>query len=265
MKRFPLYLTLITILGLTLRIIFLQTRGSFWFDELFTLELAKLPFLEMFKLASQDTNPPLWTIIMWPWVHIVPHTEWLIRLPALFFGTLTIPFIGYMGKKLSDKKVGILAATFTAISPPLIYFSTEARMYALLVFLTVFSSWLLLLYLYDQKLWAKILYPISIFLLMMTHVYGIILIVALYIWGATKNALFKERETFTLGKPLQNWHISHALLVIIFSTFNNLSNENCEGSIANTLIFSLARILVYLSNSSFFIPAKSTSMTFFCA
>ncbi|MEK7084284.1 MAG: glycosyltransferase family 39 protein, partial [Patescibacteria group bacterium] len=140
MKRFSLYLSLITLLGLIPRIILLVRRGSFWFDEIFTLELAKLPFGEMLALASRDTNPPLWTILMWPWVHLLPHAEWIVRIPALLLGILLIPLIGLLGRALLNDRTGLIAAFFVALSPPLIYFSTEARMYALFITLTVAAA-----------------------------------------------------------------------------------------------------------------------------
>lgn len=192
MRKFRFWLLTITLLGLLPRVMLLITRGSFWFDEVFTLELARLPFWEMLRLASADTNPPLWTILMWPWVHLFPHTEWIVRIPALVLGTLTVPLVGLLGKRIASERVGLIAAVIIALSPTLIYFSTEARMYALFVFLSVLAGYLL----------TKRGYTLAAFLLLFTHTYAILPVIGFYVWG-----LIELPKT-----NYKKWHITHAIL-----------------------------------------------------
>ena len=199
MSRFPLWLSVITLLALIPRAIFLFTRGSFWFDELFTLELAKLPFLEAVRLASQDTNPPLWTIIMWPWVHLLPHAEWMVRLPALALGVAAVPLVGLLGKKLANPAAGLIAALLVAASPTIIYFSTEARMYALFVFLTLLTCYFLI----TERRRA---YYASLFLLLGAHLYAVIPAFAFYLWGSL--TIKKEKRW--------RWHCTHFVLIAIW-------------------------------------------------
>ena len=193
MRHFRLSLTLITLLALMPRVILIFTRGSFWFDEVFTLELAKLPFGEMFQMASQDTNPPLWTMLMWPWVHLFPHTEWIVRIPAVILGTATVPLAGLLGKRVASERVGLISATITALSPTLIYFSTEARMYALFVFLSVLAAYLI----------QKRAYAFVALLLLATHTYGLLPVIGFYVRGLIE-----------LPKTMhKKWHLTHAGLV----------------------------------------------------
>ncbi len=204
MKRFSLYLSLITILGAIPRIILLMRRGSFWFDELFTLELAKLPFGEMLALATRDTNPPLWTIIMWPWAHLLPHDEWIVRILALVLGTLLIPLIGLLGRACGRDRAGLIAALFVAISPPLIYFSTEARMYALFTILTVAVALTATHVIKNPSRAALAIYTVTSTFLAASHLYAIIPLATQYLTGLM---LLPQ-------KTKKTWHILHGGLIL---------------------------------------------------
>lgn len=220
MRRFHSYLILITLLALVPRLIFLTTRGSFWFDELFTLELTKLPFLEMLRLASQDTNPPLWTIIMWPWAHLLPHTEWVVRLPALTLGVATIPLVGLLGKKLTNPAAGLIAAAFVAASPTLIYFSTEARMYALFVFLTVLTGYLLIAR-------RQLPYLISLIALLASHLYAIIPAFAFCLYAILTCEKQQRRKSYC----------THFVLIALWALWLVWSYASKAGDIASNSWF----------------------------
>ena len=59
-----------------------------------------------------------------------------VRLPSLIAGTLVIPALYELGRELYDRRTGLIAAAFGAVSPLLIWYSQEARMYA---FVTLFG------------------------------------------------------------------------------------------------------------------------------
>ena len=63
----------------------------------------------------------------------------VIRLPALLFGTASIPLIYFVCKKLGGG--GYLAALIIAVHPYCILFSTNARGYSAIVFLPYCFCW----------------------------------------------------------------------------------------------------------------------------
>lgn len=157
-----------------------------------------MPFEHALGIAATDTFPPLSTIIMWPWVRLFGDGEIMTRLPALLLGAASIYLIGLLGKQWFEPKVGLLAASFLATSRIGIYFSTEARQYALFLFLTLLT-W----YFFTQK--NKKRYFLSGLLLLMSHTYAIFPLAFTYIWGIPEN---KDKR-----KP---WHLKHGVLTILY-------------------------------------------------
>ncbi len=200
-KKFRLYLCLITAAGIIPRVFLLRSRGSFWFDEVFSLKVAQLPFLQALSIAGADTFPPLHTLLMWPWIRIFGDTEIATRIPALILGISSIYLLGLLAKQWLGPRAGLLAATLLAVSRFGIYFSTEARQYALYLFLTLLT-W----YFFTKK--NKRSYFISSFLLLASHTYAIFPLAFTYVWGIPEER--KKR------KP---WHIKHGILTLIYTAW----------------------------------------------
>jgi 4-amino-4-deoxy-L-arabinose transferase-like glycosyltransferase len=64
-----------------------------------------------------------------------------VRLSSLVLGTLTVPLLYYVGRRLfaAGASVGLLAATLLALSPEAVEWGGRARMYALLQFLVLLA------------------------------------------------------------------------------------------------------------------------------
>lgn len=121
----------IIVLGLALRIISLDQ--SLWLDEAINvLATQKFSFLGMItEYAKADFHPPLFFIILWIWTKLFGIGEQIVRIPSVIFGVATIYIIFLLGQKLYSKTLGLISALLLAINPLHIYYSQEARMYAL--------------------------------------------------------------------------------------------------------------------------------------
>jgi len=121
----------IFVLGTILRLISLNQ--SLWLDEAINVMAANsYSFFEMItQYAIADFHPPGWFIILWLWGKLFGYSEIAVRLPSVIFGVLTIYSVYLIGKKIVSQKLGLMAALLFAINPLHIYYSQEARMYAL--------------------------------------------------------------------------------------------------------------------------------------
>ncbi len=121
-------------------------RGSFWYDEVVTIRLARTanPSALLRLMSEIDASrAPLHPLILQGWVRLFGPSEFSARLLSALAGVLTVGAVYALGRRLFDRRTALLASWLVAISPLLVIYSRETRMYALLVLLTT-VGWLLL-------------------------------------------------------------------------------------------------------------------------
>lgn len=122
-------LAVVTVLGAGLR---LYPLRSVWLDEAISVAQARLPYGQMLQqLLTNDLHPPLWGSLLWLDVRLLGYGPLAIRFPSLLAGTASIPLIYLLGRELYDRRAGMVAAVFMAVAPLGVWYSGEARMYAL--------------------------------------------------------------------------------------------------------------------------------------
>ncbi len=127
----PFLLLAIVVLGGALRFYQIGSKGL-WLDEAFSVWLGWQPIGEMLAwLLRIDQHPPLYYALLHFWMALGDDAATVRALSALL-GTLTIPVIFLLGRRLADEKVGLLAALILAASPFHVRFAQETRMYTLL-------------------------------------------------------------------------------------------------------------------------------------
>lgn len=113
---------------------------SFWYDESFTVVLVRHSPGQMLGLLPRtELTPPLYYLVAWPWARIFGYGEAGLRSLSAVAGVATIPAIYGAAAKLISRRVGVCAAAITACSPSLVWYSQEARSYALLILLATLS------------------------------------------------------------------------------------------------------------------------------
>jgi mannosyltransferase len=130
----------LTAAGAAIRFVPLGVQ-SFHHDEVITI-MRVIPgsFGHMLhEVKASESNPPLYYVLAWGWAKEFGRTEWGIRSLSALFGALTVP-LGYpIGRQLASRRVGLILTGLLAFNPMLIWYSQEARSYALLVFFGALS------------------------------------------------------------------------------------------------------------------------------
>jgi uncharacterized membrane protein len=164
----------LTLVGLALRLA--VTRGI-WLDEAISIHQASLSLHDMFRtLYYGDRQPPLHDLVLWLTIRAFGHGEFAVRLPSVIAGTLVIPVLYELGRELYDRRTGLLAAAFAAVSPLLVWYSQEVRMYE---FVALFGLLALLTQLRAIRNgtmlnWAA--YILATAALLWSHYFGLVLI-----------------------------------------------------------------------------------------
>jgi mannosyltransferase len=108
---------------------------SFHHDEVITVSRVISGNFEhmLHAVKRSESNPPLYYVLAWGWAKAFGSDEVGIRSLSALLGTLTVPLVYAIGAELSSRRAGLIAAALVAVNPMLIWYSQEARSYALLV------------------------------------------------------------------------------------------------------------------------------------
>ncbi|HEU4737381.1 MAG TPA: glycosyltransferase family 39 protein [Solirubrobacterales bacterium] len=128
-------LAFLVALGAAMRFASLDVQ-SFHHDEVITA-MRVLPGSlgdVMHAVKASESNPPLYYVLAWGWAQAFGTDEVGLRSLTALFGTATVPLAYCIGTELAHRRAGLIAAALVAVSPMLIWYSQEARSYALLAF-----------------------------------------------------------------------------------------------------------------------------------
>jgi mannosyltransferase len=133
-KDMALRLTL-TMLGIVVVASVLRLHGldrtSIWNDEAASWNMARHSFWTMILEQSGDHNPPLFDIVLYSMIRLFGDSETILRLPSAILGIANVYLLYWLGTVLWDRLTGVFAAALLTVSGFHIWYSQEARMYAL--------------------------------------------------------------------------------------------------------------------------------------
>jgi hypothetical protein len=185
------------LVGGALRFATLGTQ-SFWLDEAATGRLVRMGFGAMIRaLPDGESTPPLYYVLAWLWTRLFGTGEVGLRSLSALLGTLTIAVVYAAAARLLGRRPAVAAAALTAFSPLLIWYSQEARSYALLVALCAASLWALAEALERDRglvVWATVCA-----LALATHYFAAFLIAPEAIWLAWVRGRAAAPALATLG------------------------------------------------------------------
>jgi len=112
---------------------------EFWFDEALSANISGLGVQGVIAHLRNEPfeHPPLYFLMLYPWQNLAGVSEYAFRFFSVFWGVLFVPLLYAFLKKLADERLGLLAAILATISPFMVAYSQEARMYSLLPVLAV--------------------------------------------------------------------------------------------------------------------------------
>ena len=186
-------LLLAVLLALGLRLYQLDAQ-SLWYDEGFSAYLAHMDVAEITERTAADIQPPLYYYLLHAWIGLVGDDEIPLRGLSVLFGVLTVPLMYAVAWQLFRSRwAGLLAALLVAASPLHVWYSQEVRMYSLLTFLCLLSSYFLLLAIGAKKTWQNLAlwpaYTLTSIAALYTHYFAFFVLAfqALYlflVWSA---------------------------------------------------------------------------------
>lgn len=164
----------LTALGALLRFATLGLQ-SFHHDEVVTAERVLQPdfFHTMDVVGYSESAPPLYYALAWFWTQFTGVGEFGLRSFSALAGTATIPVAFLLGAELRGRRTGLLAAALVAVNPMLLWYSQEARAYALLTLLCALSLLFCLRALRNGQRRDFVLWGVASGLALATHYFAV--------------------------------------------------------------------------------------------
>jgi mannosyltransferase len=161
-------------------------RQSVWFDEAYSVLLAKQPVLDLIRLTSVDAQPPLYYLLLKGWASVFGWSELALRsFSAIAMGGAVI-LGALLVKRTFGVRAALMALPFVALSPLLLRYGFEIQMYALGALIGIAATYTLVSALQTKlrsrqwKLYA--LYAVLLTLGLYTHYLMVLLWLAHLAW-----------------------------------------------------------------------------------
>lgn len=231
----------------------ININGSVWFDESFSAYLIRGNFTDILSLTAADVHPPFFYFCLKIWSLIFGTSAISLRFMSVFFGGVSIILVFHLIKRWFNLKAATISAALLSISPLLIRYGQEMRMYTLALAIVIGATYVLELALESpnkKRYW--VLYAILLALGIWTHYF----VVAA--WIAHLIYLIFIRKQNPLKKPLLN---AYLLAVIVFAAWTPFLFQQIQNVQKGFWIPAISALtpVSYLTETFFFLDGENTT------
>ncbi len=176
-------LAALTLLAAALRLSTLDLQ-SFWYDEAFTPVHVLHASLgaTLRTVVHTENSPPLWYLLEWADSRVLGTGEVALRLPSALAGIATVPVAWAIGRELSGRRAAIICAALVAVNPLFVWYSQEARVYALFVLTAALAMLCFLRALREPTPRRIAAFALSGALALATHYFAVFLLAPMAVW-----------------------------------------------------------------------------------
>lgn len=192
--------------------IIFASNQSIWFDEGYSILLAKSNWSDLFSLTAVDAHPPLYYAVLKIWGSMFGFSEFALRsLSALFLSGSVIVGLAML-RRFFSTKVALLALPFILFAPFLVRYGYEVRMYSMAMLIGVAATYVLVLANEKKGWWRWVVYAVLVALGMYTLYMTLVIWLAHVVWLFAVSLKEKKRQ------PLKSWKwlYAYALAVLLF-------------------------------------------------
>lgn len=155
---------------------------SIWFDEGYSILLAKSDWSQLFALTAVDAHPPFYYALLKVWGSIFGFGETVLRsLSALLLSGALVATLVLL-KKLFSARVALIALPILILAPFMIRYGYEVRMYSLALLIAVTATYALVVAHEKGKWWQWAIYAALVALGMYTLYMTVVVWVAHFVW-----------------------------------------------------------------------------------
>ena len=160
---------------------FRLAHQSFWVDETLTVAIVKLDTKSMWKLMThQEANMGAYYVLMHLWIKF-GDSEFYLRSFSVIFALASIPMTYMVGSRLFGTKVGLIAGVLMATNAFWLTYAQETRAYALLLFLSLVTTFAYVEAV-EKQTWNRwIIFSLLGALTVYVHLFATLLVASLFV------------------------------------------------------------------------------------
>lgn len=174
----------------------LNINDSIWFDESYSAYLIRGNFADIWSMTAVDVHPPLFYFLLKLWSLIAGTSVIALRSMSVFFGIISIILLFRLLHRHFNLTAAIIGSFFFTLSPMLIRYGQEMRMYTVIIALVIAATDVMLCALdtkdpkKSRRLWF--FYAILIALGMWTHYFTATAWIAQLVYILYRQGIFKK-------------------------------------------------------------------------
>jgi Dolichyl-phosphate-mannose-protein mannosyltransferase len=161
-------------------IIVIASHRRFWYDEVFTVTISRLPFATIWKALAHaaETQPPTYFMLVRIFERLPIRPEVATRLPSALSLIVGMLLAFDCSRRLTDDLHGLL--TFAVLTCSILpYYGYEARPYALYFMFASLGLWI---WLHSRSRLSPVWFGATIFLAVTVHYYAVFCLVPYTAW-----------------------------------------------------------------------------------
>lgn len=115
------------LLGFALRVVWLDAQ-NIWGDEAWSYTVSGWPLADVIA-SDAETNPPLYHVLLFGMRRLLGISPFALRYLSVICGVLATAILYRTGVAVAGPRTGVWTLGVAVVSPFLVYYSQEARMY----------------------------------------------------------------------------------------------------------------------------------------
>lgn len=156
---------------------------SIWYDEAVTISYARIDLARAIEaVIGRDTNGSLYYLLIRAWVAVFGHGEGHVRAFSAICAIAALPFVVGIGLRMDRPWVGVGAALLLAGSYMFTAYAREARMYSLVMLVSVAATYILMVLVDRSRVRWMVVYGVVAGLGVYVHIFMIPIIAAHGAW-----------------------------------------------------------------------------------
>jgi len=200
----PLELGVLTVIAGVAAVLRFHSLAAkpFWFDEGVSVAIARLDWYNFARILwRREANMSLYYLLLHYWLHF-GGSEFFVRSLSVLFAVASVPVIYFLGRRLFESRVGLIAAALLAINAYHVQYSQDARSYSLMVLLCSLSSLYFLKCLSEPSRHNRAAYVVASVLAVYAQFFSGLLVIAQWVslWFLHEPLSFQ-----TLAKIKNEW------------------------------------------------------------